>query len=363
MKIAFYAPLKAPSHPVPSGDRLMARLLVSALERAGHEVNLISDLRSYARRAEADGYAEIEQQARGEIARISELWAAGPRPDIWFSYHPYYKAPDLLGPVLAERFQIPYVTAETSYSARRNISYWAQTQDRVLAGIKLAAVNICLTKRDRSGIEATEPDARTAMLRPFIQPEPFLQSSPQRDTIAHRLISVAMMRPGDKLDSYRMLADALVRLSPQLPWSLSIVGGGAMRAEVTSLFSQFDASRINWHGEVATAEVASLMSQSAVYAWPGYGEAYGLAFLEAQAASLPVVAMNVAGVPEAVEHGVTGFLTLADDVGAFAGAIEQLLNNDAQRDSMGRAARQMILAERTPDRAAIVLNEILTRWT
>lgn len=363
MKIAFYAPLKAPNHPVPSGDRLMARLLVAALEQAGHEVNLISDLRSYARRAEADAYAEIEQQARAEIARISDQWAVNPRPDIWFSYHPYYKAPDLLGPVLAERFQIPYVTAETSYSARRNIDYWARTQDQVLAGIKLAAVNICLTKRDRSGIATTAPDAHTAMLRPFIQPDPFLQSSPRRDANAHRLITVAMMRPGDKLDSYRILADALARLSPQLPWSLSIVGDGAMRAEVTSLFSQCDAGRIIWHGEVTTAEVAALMSQSAVYAWPGYGEAYGLAYLEAQAAGLPVVAMNVAGVPEAVERGVTGLLTPADDAGAFASAIEQLLTNNAQRNSMGQAARQMILAERTLDRAAIVLDEILTQWT
>jgi glycosyltransferase involved in cell wall biosynthesis len=363
MKIAFYAPLKAPSHPVPSGDRLMARLLVAALEQAGHEVDLISDLRSYARRAEADAYAEIEQQARAEIARISDQWAAGPRPDIWFSYHPYYKAPDLLGPLLTERFQVPYFTAETSYSARRNIEYWTETQDQVLAGIKHAAVNICLTKRDRSGIESTAPGARTAMLRPFIKPEPFLLSSQQRDEYAHRLVAVAMMRPGDKLNSYRMLAKALPQLSPQLPWSLSIVGDGEMRAEVAALFNQFHAGRITWHGEVATAEVAVLMSQSEVYVWPGYGEAYGLAYLEAQAAGLPVVAMNVAGVPEAVENGVTGLLTPGDDAGAFANAIEQLLTNNAQRTSMGHAARQMILAERTLDRAAIVIDEILAQWT
>ena len=48
MRIAFYAPLKSPDHPVPSGDRQMARLLVAALRHAGHDVEIASELRSYA---------------------------------------------------------------------------------------------------------------------------------------------------------------------------------------------------------------------------------------------------------------------------------------------------------------------------
>jgi hypothetical protein len=35
MRIAFYAPLKAPDHPVPSGDRTIARLLLAALKQGG----------------------------------------------------------------------------------------------------------------------------------------------------------------------------------------------------------------------------------------------------------------------------------------------------------------------------------------
>jgi hypothetical protein len=45
MRIAFYAPMKPPDHPVPSGDRRMSRLLIAALGRAGHEVELASRLR------------------------------------------------------------------------------------------------------------------------------------------------------------------------------------------------------------------------------------------------------------------------------------------------------------------------------
>ena len=38
MRVAFYAPMKAPTHPAPSGDRRMARLLMAALTVAGHEI-------------------------------------------------------------------------------------------------------------------------------------------------------------------------------------------------------------------------------------------------------------------------------------------------------------------------------------
>ena len=46
MEIAFYAPLKPPGHPVPSGDRRMARGLMAALGAAGHRVVLASALRA-----------------------------------------------------------------------------------------------------------------------------------------------------------------------------------------------------------------------------------------------------------------------------------------------------------------------------
>ena len=114
MRVAFYAPLKAPDHPVPSGDRAIARLLLAALERAGAtrgwEVDVASRLRSF------DGAGDADRQARlREIgARIADRLLhryreapAGRRPDLWFTYHLYHKAPDWIGPVVSERLGIP----------------------------------------------------------------------------------------------------------------------------------------------------------------------------------------------------------------------------------------------------------------
>lgn len=359
MRIAFYAPLKSPHHPVPSGDRQMARQLVAVLRAGGHAVEVISELRSFSALPEPAAYVPIEEQARRETDRISCLWSRDGPPDLWFSYHPYYKAPDLLGPFLTAHYGIPYVTAETSYSERRNIGVWARMQSGVLDGIERAAVNICLTARDRDGILSAAPRARVAMLWPFIDAGPFLQVSPGPGANGHRMIAVGMMRPGDKANSYRLLAEALDRISPNLPWTLSIVGDGPMKAEVMRRFSAATHGRITWHGEATSAQIAGLMAESAFYVWPGYGEAYGLAYLEAQAAGLPVVSQRIAGVPEAVLDGVTALLTPPGDADAFARGIEKLLTDRRARAAMAAAAHRFVVTERTLDRAAGRVGEIL----
>lgn len=354
MDIAFYAPLKSPDHPVPSGDRLMARMLMTALSRAGHEVAIASTLRSFS--ALPEPVAGQAGSAVAEIERLAALWEQSGPPALWFCYHPYYKAPDLIGPALCERFGVPYVTAECSYSARRNIGDWVGTQRQVLEGVRRAAVNICLTERDRRGLLEAVPEARTARLAPFIDAEPFLAIT--RRPCPGRLLTVAMMRPGDKLSSYRALASALERIADR-DWTLDIVGDGPVRAEVEQAFENSDPARITWHGERSSNEIAALMESASLYVWPGHGEAYGLAYLEAQAAGLPVVAEAVAGVPEVVEHGRTGLLVEPGDPKAYAVAIGRLLGDEAERFRLGERARAFVGSERTLAAAALTLDSII----
>lgn len=359
MKIAFYCPLKSPNHPVPSGDRLMARLLMEALERAGHQVEIASELRAFLPDASADAIAVRAAAMDAERARISALWRERGAPDLWFCYHPYYKAPDLIGPALAREFGLGYVTAEASYSARRNNGLWTDMQQHVLDAVQQASVNICLTRRDFDGLSAAAPEARLALLPPFIDPALFLERKPQ--PAPGRLITVAMMRSGDKMDSYVMLAAALSRLA-HLPWQLSVVGDGPRADDVRALFAGFDEGRLIWHGEQAATEIAELLSHAALYVWPGCGEAYGLAYLEAQAAGLPVVAQEIAGVPEVVMHGRTGLLTPPGNVDAYAQAIERLLTDDQERTALARAAKSFAGEERSLDRAAVRLGAILNEY-
>jgi glycosyltransferase involved in cell wall biosynthesis len=359
MKIAFYSPLKSPNHPVPSGDRLMARLLIAALEKGGATVEVVSEFRSFTKEPSGERLAALKAEAARETDRIAERWRPGGMPDLWFSYHPYYKAPDLLGPVLARRFSIRYVTSEASYSSRRDRMGWEAMQAPVGDAISLASVNICLTERDRAGLIEAVPAAATARLLPFLDASAFLLHPPAPDP--RRLVAVAMMRPGDKMDSYRMLAESLVRLA-DLPWTLEIVGDGPCRADVEALFARLDRDRIIWRGEQDQAEIARILAHCGIYVWPGCGEAYGLAYLEAQAGGLPVVAQAIAGVPEVVVDGETGLLTAAGDVAAYASAIRTLLTNATLRQRLADNARRFIVEQRSMDRAAVRLAAVLEEF-
>ena len=84
-----------------------------------------------------------------------------------------------------------------------------------------------------------------------------------------------------------------------------------------------------------------LLPLADVFLLPSSSESFGLVALEAMSAEVPVVASNVGGLPEVVEHGVTGFLHEATDVPGFVGSVLKLLTNEPLRRAMGRRARRV----------------------
>jgi hypothetical protein len=140
MRIAAYAPLKPPSHPVPSGDRRVARLIGRALELAGHDVEWPSRFRS------RDGSGDRQRQLRlatmghrlaDRLIRRFETRPAALRPQAWLTYHLYYKAPDHLGPAVAGALGIPYLVAEASVAAKRAGGPWDLGHRATLAALAL----------------------------------------------------------------------------------------------------------------------------------------------------------------------------------------------------------------------------------
>src|SRR5262245_13120326 len=209
----------------------MARLLIKALSHGGFDVELASRLRTF--QAEPQPLDDMKHEADAEKARLGQQWTREGKPDLWFTYHLYYKAPDLLGPDLAREWRIPYVTAEASYAGKRDRQGWAEAQALIGEAVRLARVNLCFTDRDRPGLERIAPEARFASLWPLIDDaayEGMARSSP-----SSRLVTVAMMRKGDKFASFAMLAKAL-SLIGDLPWHLPVIGDGPLRAETIALF-------------------------------------------------------------------------------------------------------------------------------
>ena len=168
-----------------------------------------------------------------------------------------------------------------------------------------------------------------------------------------------MMRPGDKLDSYRAMALALGHLPPDLHWHLSVAGDGAARADVQALFAHLPTDRIDWLGALDAPAVAALLTRGAVYLWPGCNEAYGLAYLEAQAAGLPVAAYRTAGVPDVVSPEVGGALVADGDPVALAAALAALLGDPARAASEGAAVRQHVMTQHSDTAAAARLSALI----
>lgn len=362
MKVAFYAPLAPPDHPTPSGERLMANLLMKALAVAGHDVRLASRFRSFSPEPDDGVYRDYKSAALAEAWQLAEAWSAPDaewRPDCWFTYHPYYKAPDWIGPDVCTRLGLPYITAEASYAGKRDDGPWGIWQADVVSAVRGAAASFCFTARDREGLERLAPLAGPLVdLPPFLDAPPMPERVGRSSTAAPRLAVAAMMRSGDKLASYVALARALQMLL-DVPWRLAVMGDGPARAEVLSAFSPIPPDRIDWLGEVEPEAVLDVLSACDLYVWPGIGEAYGLAYLEAQAVGLPVVAQDTGGVSAVLSPGETGWLTPAGDITAFASAVRRLLLDKDLRRAMGAAASRFVRQQRSLDMAAATIGETL----
>jgi hypothetical protein len=70
-------------------------------------------------------------------------------PELWFTYHLYHKAPDWLGPVIADALGIPYVVAEASDAPKRALGEWAAGRDAAKRAIRRADAVIGLNPADR----------------------------------------------------------------------------------------------------------------------------------------------------------------------------------------------------------------------
>jgi len=94
-----------------------------------------------------------------------------------------------------------------------------------------------------------------------------------------------------------------------------------------------------------------------------YGNVDGLpnVLLEGMAMARPLVASCVAGIPEAVEHGVHGLLVPERDAGALARAVGHLLDDRAYAERLGQAARERIERELNWDSVALHFEEVYRR--
>ncbi len=125
--------------------------------------------------------------------------------------------------------------------------------------------------------------------------------------------------------------------------------------------------RVRLLGALPQREVAEALARATVVVLPsvvaadGQMEGIPVVLMEGMAARRPVVASDLSGIPELVEHGVTGTLVPPGDPAALAAALERLLLSPAARAATVEAAARRVDEEFRLDRTTAELRRALGR--
>jgi glycosyltransferase involved in cell wall biosynthesis len=360
--VAFYTPLKHPYEREPSGDREIARSLMHALRTCGYAPELASRLLTWRRRFDPDDAVRVERRAALVAAALVHRYRRRPaaaRPRLWMSYQNYYRCPDLVGPVVATALDVPYVLVDTALSGSSRRTPFRPWVSAARLAARRADLLFVMSPRDVPRLAALRgrrfAAERIRLLPPGVALGPYAAGPDAR--VRHRamlaarvaagdgplLLCVAMMRAADKLDSYRLLAEALAGVSA--PWRLVVVGDGPDRPAVEAALGRLPPGRVAMAGLVEPEALPAFYLGADLFVFPGLGDALGLVYLEAAAAALPVVACAGPGPAAMVAPGGS---VLAEPIApAFAAAVAALLADPTRRAAMGEAGRRWIAAERT----------------
>lgn len=136
--------------------------------------------------------------------------------------------------------------------------------------------------------------------------------------------------------------DVLIRATARLPGVVvRIAGEGEEHARLTALAEELGiGDRVEFVGNVSRERLVSMLVEATALAVPSRDEAFSLMVIEAFAAGLPVVASRVGGIPEAA--GDAAKFVPADDPGALAAALREVLSAGAARDELVAAGRERV---------------------
>ena len=155
------------------------------------------------------------------------------------------------------------------------------------------------------------------------------------------VVHVSNFRPVKRVDAVVAIFD---RIRKRVPARLLLVGDGPDLAMAQQMARDLGAAHLV-DAVGAQEEVVPLLSIADLFLLPSAQESFGLAALEAMACEVPVVASRVGGLPEVIEHGVSGFLHPMDAEDDMADSAIELLRNPSLHRQMGQAACERVRRE------------------
>jgi len=123
-----------------------------------------------------------------------------------------------------------------------------------------------------------------------------------------------------------------------------VIGDGPQRRPLEALAQSLGvADRVTFRGQLDHAEALGELARGHLFVMPGVEEPFGVAYVEAMAAGLPVIGAAGEGGPQDIAAAGDGMVVVpADDVAALAHAMEQLLGDPERLAALGAAARETV---------------------
>lgn len=137
------------------------------------------------------------------------------------------------------------------------------------------------------------------------------------------------------------LLDAIERVPEDSAYRVEVVGDGPARQQLESRAAALGIDdRVSFAGYLPDDTLRERYRRAAITVVPSVYEPFGLVALESMAAGTPVVAFEMGGIPEFVDHDEEGLLVPPGDVDALAAAVDALLANETKREQLGSLARE-----------------------
>jgi len=197
------------------------------------------------------------------------------------------------------------------------------------------------------GARLVEPEhwGKLALVRCEIPPEalPPAPAEPDLPGSEVRLIAVGRLSQEKGLTC---LIEAFARAARSKDASLTIVGSGPLGPALRERAHELGISaQVHFAGRLGTAETMAAIAAHDVLVLPSFMEGLPVVLIEALALGRPVIASQVAGIPEAVRHEYNGLLVPPLDVATLADSIDALIGSPALRQRLAANARSSIAAE------------------
>jgi glycosyltransferase involved in cell wall biosynthesis len=340
--------LAIPSMSIGGAERVVA-MLARQLASRGHEITIVAppgeldeDLRDVGHvRIAIDDHGRDVRGVPGSVLRLASV-VRSVKPDVIHAQNPRYtgvaRAASIVGstgrstPLLATFHGAPPAEYRRAALLLRLANHVACVSDSVLDGIVTAGLPPARASLVRNGIEVLSPLDRAS--RDALDRELGLGEAPVVAIVGRLVTPKAHER-------FVVAAQLLAQARPKVQFL--IVGDGPRRSEIEHAVTDAGiADRVLFTG--SRSDATKIIARVQLLVFSSDSEGLSIAALEALAAGTPVVSTDVEGMRELLAGGAGAIVPL-DDGTALGERIVELLDDESELLSMGRAGSELVARE------------------